>query len=720
MYCGNCGKKLDEGVTFCPECGAVIVAEQNVKSPNNSKGPAKAPKLSIAIVAICFVAIVTVGVVVHQWYMSAEQRAIRAIKDGDYNSVVAILNEDDTIFESEKLSERISQRISEVKARYISEKIDYGTAIVELGMIEQLNVPDHSSELSEARQYIDTLNQSRTNFATAESLYRSGDYIGAIEHYSLVIEDDASYSTVQDKIRQAKDSYRSEILSKATELAADELYEDAIVELENALMYFNNNHEIERQLQVYQKLYDEMEPSIVATGYWGDDDVGDVTNIMWVLDSKGHFTVSGTGSMESSLMSCPWADYRSSITMITIEEGVTNVGGYSFSGCSEVTSVSIPSSVTSIDTNAFSGCTKLTNIIIPNSVIWIGDRAFEDCSGLIDIVIPASVTTLNQSAFSNCGNLIHVTVPASVTKLGMGVFSGCSRLSSAGPIGGEYDLEYGWTNAIPENAFHGSQLTSVSIPNSVTEIGSYAFACCSNLEKVTIPANVQKLGNNIYEPSSGSNYSDYKLVTAGPIGGGYNIEFGWTYSIPAHAFDHCESLTRVEIPDGTVEIGAYAFDMCRSLNDVVLPNSVTNIDSDAFSCCHSLSNISIPNSVTRIGGGAFKGCITLENITIPNSVTNLGGEVFYGCTNLAHVTLSSGLEGIQGTFVKCESLTSVFVPSSITRFGYMAFYGCNRLIDIYYSGTPEQWNRIYISSDNDKVLNYVTVHYNSTVPEDAE
>ena len=137
MYCGNCGKKLDEGVTFCPECGAEIVAKQNAKSPNNSKGSVKASKLSIAIVAICFVAIVIVGVVVYQWYMSAEQRAIRAIKDGDYNSVVAILNEDDTIFESEKLSERISQRISDVKARYISEKIEYGTAIVELGMIEQ-------------------------------------------------------------------------------------------------------------------------------------------------------------------------------------------------------------------------------------------------------------------------------------------------------------------------------------------------------------------------------------------------------------------------------------------------------------------------------------------------------------------------------------------------------------------------------------------------------
>lgn len=720
MYCGNCGKKLDEGVAHCPECGAKIATEQNAKSPNISKDSLKVPKLSVATVAICLVAIVIVGVVVYQWYMSAEQRAIRAINEGDYNSVVVILAEDDTILESEKLSKKISERIANIRDRYIDNEIDYGPAIVELVMIEQLNVSGHSTELNEARQYIDLLNQSRTNFAAAESLYLSGDYIGAIEHYSLVIEDDANYSTGQDKISRAKDSYCADVLSKAAELAADELYEEAIVELENAFEYLDNDPELERQLQVYQKLYDAMEPIIVATGYWGDDNVGNVIDIMWVLDSKGHFTVSGTGSMESSLMSCPWADYRSSITMITIEDGVTNVGGYSFSGCSEVTSVSIPTSVTYIGRNAFSGCTKLTNIIIPNSVTAIGDFAFEDCSGLISLVIPDSVTTLSQHAFSGCSSLIHVTVPASVTKLGMGVFSGCSRLSSAGPIGGEYDFEYGWTSTIPENAFHGSQLTSISIQDSVTEIGSYAFACCSNLEKVTIPANVQKLGNNIYEPSSGSNYSDYKLVTAGPVGGGYNIEFGWADSIPAHAFDHCESLTRVELPDGVAEIGAYAFDMCRSLNNVVLPNSVTNIDSNAFSYCHSLSNISIPNSVTRIGGSAFIGCISLESITLPNSVTSLGIDAFAYSTNLTQVTLSSSLTSIQGTFEKCENLTSIFVPSSITNLGYMTFYGCNKLTDIYYSGTSEQWKQIHVSSDNGTVLNNVTVHYSSTAIRDAE
>lgn len=292
MYCGNCGKKLDKGVAFCPECGAKIADGQKSKVPINSKNPIKAPKLPMAVAAICFIAVIIVGVLVYQWYMSAEQRAIRAINEGDYNLVMAILNEDDTIFESEKLAERICANIADVKASYIDDEIDYNSAIRELDKIDQLTVSGIAATLREAKLFVETLNQSRINFATAETLYLSGDYIQAIDYYSLVVDEDTNYFTALDKITQAEDRYRSEILSTAAEFASDGLYEDAITALENAIENLNNDPELVLQLQTYQKTYEDMFTTIyVKTGmtYYFADQIEGVpdTYYEYKYDSYG-------------------------------------------------------------------------------------------------------------------------------------------------------------------------------------------------------------------------------------------------------------------------------------------------------------------------------------------------------------------------------------------------------------------------------------------------
>ena len=189
----------------------------------------------------------------------------------------------------------------------------------------------------------------------------------------------------------------------------------------------------------------------------------------------------------------------------------------------------------------------------------------------ISAEIGSGVTTIDRSAFYN-SSLLSVTMPNSVTNIGFSAFNGCE------------------------------DLTSVTIPNSVTSIGDYAFADCSGLTSVTIPNSVTSIGFN--------------------------------------TFGGCEGLTSVTIPNSVTRIGDYAFGACSSLTSVTIPNSVTSISASTFVECSGLTSVTIPNSVTSIGIQAFTGCSGLTSMTIPDSVTSIGWGAFERCNVLTSVTMS--------------------------------------------------------------------------------
>src|SRR6266542_2526000 len=211
--------------------------------------------------------------------------------------------------------------------------------------------------------------------------------------------------------------------------------------------------------------------------------------------------------------------------------------------------------------------------------------------------------------------------------------------------------------SIGHDAFNGTGLTSVTIPNSVTSIGASAFELCTGLTNVII-------GNSVT-----------------------NIE--------GFLFWGCSSLASVTIGNSVTSIGHGAVQLCPSLTGVTIPNSVTSIGDQAFDAT-GLTNVTIPNSVISIGSYGFYGCPSLTNVTIGNSVTSIGSYVFYRCTSLTTVIFGNSVTSIGfSAFLDCTSLTRVTIPNSVTSIGGQAFYNCTSLTNLSVAAA----NPVYISLD---------------------
>ena len=197
-----------------------------------------------------------------------------------------------------------------------------------------------------------------------------------------------------------------------------------------------------------------------------------------------------------------------------------------------------------------------------------------------------------------------------------------------------YSVKEG-TRIICNHAFSHSSLSNIVIPDSVTDIGDYAFSDCSSLTNIVIPNSVTDIGD--------------------------------------YAFWECSSLTNIVIPDSVTDIGNSAFEYCSSLSNIVISNSVTDIGDGAFAYCSFLSNIVIPDSVTDIGSSAFLGCSSLVKIVIPDSVTDIGSSAFEYCSSLSKIVIPDSVTNIgNGAFHGC-SLSYDFKQELISRFGKEIF-----------------------------------------------
>ena len=266
-----------------------------------------------------------------------------------------------------------------------------------------------------------------------------------------------------------------------------------------------------------------------------------------------------------------------------------------------------------------------------------------------DVVIPEyvtdtggvkhKVTSINEYTFGGCSEVTSITIPKSVTSIGNCVVSDCDKLvsiivDSENPV---YDSRNN-SNAIIETETNRliQGCNTTVIPETVTTIGQYSFSYCNLLATISIPDSVK--------------------------------------SIEKRAFDSCENLTSITIPDGVTSIDSDAFAWCSNLT--------SSINSNAFNGCKGLTSITIPNGVTNIEGAAFKGCSALPSITIPDGVTSIGYSAFEGC----------------------KGLISITIPNGVTNIGYYAFNSCSNLASVTYKGqTYTSISALTTALKNDKV-----------------
>ena len=288
------------------------------------------------------------------------------------------------------------------------------------------------------------------------------------------------------------------------------------------------------------------------------------------------------------------------------------------------------------------------------------------------------------SKFIGCRSLTSLVIPDSVTNIGDYAFSGCRSLTSL-------VIPDSVTN-IGDYAFEGcGSLSSLVLPDGVTSIGKCAFRECGSLSSLVLPDGVTNIGGNAFADCKSLRSvvipNSVTSIGGGAFGGCKSLHSvvipDSVTSIGDYAFSGCSALSSVVIPDSVSCIGNRAFSGCTSLSSLVIPDGVTSVGKYAFYDCSSLSSLVIPDSVTSIGFYAFRGCSSLSSLVIPDSVTSIGDEAFGYCTSLTSLVISDGVSSIGGgAFWGCKSLADIVIPNSVTSIGDCAFGGCSSLCSL--------------------------------------
>ncbi len=269
-----------------------------------------------------------------------------------------------------------------------------------------------------------------------------------------------------------------------------------------------------------------------------------------------------------------------------------------------------------------------------------------------------TVIGIDDSAFKNCTNLSSVSLPNTIETIANNAFYGCTKISTL--------TLPRFLESIGEYAFNGcTKLTSITVPNNVTSIGRYAFNGCTLLQTVSLPSAI----------------TDIKDYT----------------------FQNCSSLTNIVIPDKVNSIGNYAFYGCSKLATVQLPLSVKTLGEYSFYGCSSLSSLSLSSSVSSIGNYAFQNCSSLSSLTLSEGLNSIGVQAFYGCSSLQALKLPSTLNSIgsnafassavktleyaEGTQTAlrtyADQIVFLTLPSTLKTIPERAFYGCTSLASLY-------------------------------------
>lgn len=363
---------------------------------------------------------------------------------------------------------------------------------------------------------------------------------------------------------------------------------------------------------------------------------------------------------------------------VVVPEGVIKIEGYpddamwwrgAFEGCKMLTSIVLPEGLQSIGDDAFMGCERLKSIALPASLKHIRGRAFQGCYSLTSITLPESLQSIEWGAFMGCEWLTSIVLPEGIQSLAGATFYGCEKLSSITFPKGLQSIEN-------DAFFRCKKLTCIRIPEGVKNIEKEAFSRCERLSRIMLPKSLQNIGDDVF--------CKCENLTIYASAGSYAAKYARENGIPL--ITELGNFQTVAPRDFVIEDGAL-IEYNGPGGDVVVPMGVTSIEGydeedwvGAFESCESLTGITLPEGLQSIGEDAFFECEGLASITLPKSLKNIGDGAFYGCKGLTSITLPERLQSIERyAFSGCEGLTSITLPEGLQSIGEDAFSECKNL-----------------------------------------
>lgn len=371
-----------------------------------------------------------------------------------------------------------------------------------------------------------------------------------------------------------------------------------------------------------------------------------------------------------------------------VEINSSRIGSAAFIGCSALKSVTFNQPVETLDYGAFYGCVALEEVIFRSSARVIDDLAFGNCISLTAFYIPAGVEDLGENAFGGCTALERVVISkdAKLTSIGQGVFQGAASLTA-------FELESGAKYLSVQDGilYDKAQRTvklvpfgytgDVALPDTVTEVGGYAFSMLKNIGKVTA-SGVEEIGTGAFLGCEGESIQlGTSVKTVGDLAfsgctlAGMTLTEGME-SIGSEAFaEYVFAGGALTLPESLTYVGEKAFAYSSGYTSVAFNSTLTEVSDYMFYGCSGVKSVSFGN-VREIGDYAFYGCTGLTSLAIPETVTKLGVGSFRGCRGLSSVTLPDTIAEISAeAFYDCRSLRTLSLPDSVTLIGEYAFYG---------------------------------------------
>lgn len=363
-----------------------------------------------------------------------------------------------------------------------------------------------------------------------------------------------------------------------------------------------------------------------------------------------------------------------------VSYNVTGIGQYAFSNCTNLQSITIPSSVKTIGEAAFVGSKNINKLVVNSLDAWFATTLngwitsphdlYVNSQLVTSVTIPSSITKLDKHLFY-VTSLKSVTIPNTLTEIGNSAFAACSKLSTVNLGSG--------LKTISNYAFYGCEaLTSITFPTSLKTISVGAFSDCSGLTSLTIPESLEVLESafsgcfNIktlvwnaknFTTNGGIPTENITKVTLGN-----NVQ-----TIPDNFLLHSQ-ISTISFPSTVKTIGTLAFNNCANLTSVSIPNGCY-VKSYAFSSCPSLQSVTIPATIT-CETDIFNNTTGIKKLTWnANGVSSQ----FVPTVNIEQVTIGSGVTELPQYFLQNAKITSLSLPSSLTTIGNYAFQGCSGL-----------------------------------------